>query len=225
MNAQGVVGIDRDTGKIIPISKVVMTGLKCNCDCYSCGGRLEAVLNTNRRKHFRHSNKSCNPTPETELHLLAKQIILNHDQIYVPFRGMMEYTNPLAEVKINEQVSDAMITIDGRPLYIEVVVTHGIDLIKFNRYKADNAWVMVINLEEEDRELDYHNLKEIVLDDSSNKEMLVYGEKRELNLNDISSDSGSSWIRWVLGIGAVGALFWFNHLKNKQRIRSFRRIR
>lgn len=183
MNAQPIVGIDRDTEEIVPILKAPHTGLKCNCNCFNCGGTLEAVLNTTRKKYFRHYNRpDCNPMPETELHLLAKQIILTHDQIYVPYRGILDYVNPVAEVRMNELVPDATVTIDRFPLYIEVVVTHGIDHLKFDRYKADNARVMVINLEEEDRELDYDSLKEVVLGDSPNNEMLDYGEKRGLNL-------------------------------------------
>ena len=226
MNAQPIVGIDRDTGEIVPILKAPYTGLKCNCNCFNCGGRLEAVLNTTRKKYFRHYNRpDCNPMPETELHLLAKQIILTNDQIYVPFRGIVDYVAPMAEVKINEQVPDATVTIDGLPLYIEVVVTHGIDHIKFYRYKADNARVLVINLEEEDRELDYESLKEIVLGDSPNKEMLDYGDKRNLNMGGPSAESDNGLV-WLIGIGAAVAFIrWKFFGKKKKKINHYRNRR
>ena len=223
MNVQPVVGIERGTGEIVPIFKVTQTGLKCNCVCYSCNGRLEAVLNTVRRKHFRHSNReNCNPMPETELHLLAKQIILGNDHIYVPYRGMLNYCDPVAEVGYNELIPDATITIDGQPFYIEVIVTNPIDVLKFAKYRTDLARVMVIDLEEEDRDLEYEVLVDIVLKSSSNKYMLDYGENHRI----LAGSEGSSGLGWILA-GIAGFLLWLTFGKKKpvkryQRKRRYR---
>lgn len=221
MNVQPIVGIERDTSEIVPISKVTQTGLKCNCVCYNCSGRLEAVLNTVRRKHFRHSNKgNCNPMPETELHLLAKQIILDNNRIHVPYLGMLDYCDPVAEVGYNDLIPDATITIDGHPFYIEVVVTNPIDVLKFAKYKADHAKVMVIDLEEEDRDLEYEALADIVLKKSSNKYMLDYDEHPRI-VPDSEDGSGLGWI--LAGIAAVLLLLNLGKKKPVKRYQSKRR--
>src|SRR5438067_1886234 len=103
MIGQPIVSIHKETNVITPISRVQETGLKCNCVCYECGNPLEAVLNTTYKKHFRHSNKSnCSPSPETQLHLLAKEIILNNNQIYIPEMGVVSYYNPVCEVRFSD---------------------------------------------------------------------------------------------------------------------------
>jgi len=211
MNAQPIVGIDIETGEIVPIFKVTHTGLKCNCVCYSCNGRLEAVLNTVRRKHFRHSNKgNCNPMPETELHLLAKQIILDNSSIYVPYRGMLDYTNPVAEVGYNDLIPDATITIDGQPFYIEVVVTSPNDVLKYAKYRGDRARVMVIDLEEENRDLEYEALTDIVLKNSSNKSILDYNDDYRV----VPASQDGIGLGWVLA-GVAGVLLWLRFGKKK----------
>jgi len=200
MTRQTVVGINKDTHEIVPIGKVEHTGLKCNCVCYNCENVLEAVLNTPTptRPYFRHSNKSnCNPSPETELHLLAKTIILNNSRIYIPERGWTDYCNPVCEVRYNELIPDATIQIDGFSYYIEVVVTNGINKQKREQYQQNNSPVLVIDFKEEDRDLEYAVLEYLVLEEPSNRHVLAYP--------DISGNCGHD--KWLIaGLTCVAGI-------------------
>ena len=160
MKDQTIVAIHQETEKLMPIGQVRYTGLKCGCVCYDCGEALIAVLETQRQKHFRHYHKSnCNPTPESELHLMAKVIIEQNNRIHVPGKGMVYYTDPVIEVRWCEQFPDATITVDGQQVHIEIVVTNPINAVKTARYKAQQATVLVLNLKEEDREIDFDTLR------------------------------------------------------------------
>ncbi|WGQ08948.1 competence protein CoiA family protein [Pedobacter gandavensis] len=221
MTGQPIVGINKYTKEITPISKVAETGLKCNCMCHFCESPLEAVLNTNRKKHFRHSNKiNCNPTPESELHLLAKRVILNNVSLYIPAIGMTDYTNPVCEVKFNDLVPDATITVDGLPFYVEIVVTNPIDILKFSKYKADRSRVLVINLDEEDRDLDYESLEALVTVENSNRYILSYPD---ISINKNLSAEYDSWWKWLIGAGMTAFLIWNNFFKGRRQKPSYRR--
>ena len=59
----------------IPIEE---RGLKCNCICPECKGKLSAKLGFKNQHHFAHSaNSICDPkkATQTALHILAKEII------------------------------------------------------------------------------------------------------------------------------------------------------
>ena len=67
-------------GKIVCITEVSLehSGLKCECVCPGCGGRLQARIKGKRNvRHFAHNNEPCNlaVAQQTALHMLAKEII------------------------------------------------------------------------------------------------------------------------------------------------------
>ena len=71
-----IVGIDDDN---------VVSGLACNCICPQCGGRLVAKKGQKVIHHFAHHVKQdCTYGYQTSLHLLAKEILDEADEIYVP---------------------------------------------------------------------------------------------------------------------------------------------
>ena len=212
MKGQIIVGVQRQTEEIIPIGMVRLTGLKCDCICYECKGALEAVLNTTRRKHFRHSNRgNCNPTPETELHLLAKKIILEHTLINIPNKGMTTYVDPVTEVWCKDVVPDATVIIDGLPFHIEIVVTNPINKEKYLKYKFDRLPVLVISLSEVNREMDYGTLTELVLNEPTNRYMLSYPDQ----LIKKVEDDKFSW--WPWGVLAGLAIWLLNRNIPKDR--------
>lgn len=220
MKGQVIVGVHRQTELIMPIDMVILTGLKCDCICFDCKGVLEAVLNTSRKKHFRHSNRgNCNPTPETELHLLAKKIILDHEQLFIPGKGMVVYTDPKTEVWCNNLVPDATVYVEGVPLYIEIVVTNPISTEKYLKYKADRSSVLVINLSKEDKELDYGALVELVIHQHTNRYMLSYAERPVKKIED----DNFSWLPWGLLAGLAIWLFKTSSTK-KPRYRKYRKF-
>ena len=111
------------------VGQATHTGLKCGCGCYYCDQPLEAVPNTCYTKHFRHSNKSnCNPTSESELHLSAQVIIEQNNSIFLPGKGTVSYSDTRVEVRGDDLVPDAIITVNGEQVYIEIVVTSPIHL-------------------------------------------------------------------------------------------------
>jgi len=166
MKGEPIAAVHKESGEIVLISRVTQTGLNCGCVCFDCDDRLEAVLNTVRRKHFRHySNANCNPSPESRLHLMAKAIIKANSQICMPGRGMVAYTDPVCEVRCDDLVPDATIWVEGQPVYIEIVVTNPVHLAKIASYQAKRARVLVIRLEDEDRAMDEEMLTYLVLED------------------------------------------------------------
>ncbi|WP_411274204.1 hypothetical protein [Daejeonella sp.] len=219
MVGRTIVGIHKETSMITPITEVVLTGLKCNCICHDCKGALEAVLNTRRRKHFRHSNKNnCNPSPETELHLLAKKIILDNTELYIAGIGMRAYTDPVTEVWCNDLVPDATVIFDGFPLYIEIVVTNPISNAKFLKYRESHSPVLVINLAEEDRMIDYAALEQMVIREESNRYILSY-PKRPASL---THEPIYSKVKQCVLAGLAIALGIFL-VKNRLKKRKYRR--
>ena len=76
-------------GKLISIDEISYEerGLKCNCFCPSCGGRLQAKIGSGiRARHFSHINKDCDikTALQTALHLMAKEIIAEKKQMILP---------------------------------------------------------------------------------------------------------------------------------------------
>jgi len=217
---QPIVGIHKETRRITPIGAVEVTGKNCNCVCYECDESLVAVLNTTvTTQYFRHYNlaSSCNPSPETQLHLLAKHIILNNSKINIPGRGWVEYTNPVAEWKREDQlVPDAVVDLGDTKMYIEIIVTNQINSVKYEKYKLGNSLVLEIDLREEDREIDYESLQDIVIKELSQKRLLNYAEAEPVGL---VSAGGSNWLGWISGIVVLAGagILVFSSRSNRKR--------
>jgi hypothetical protein len=212
MRGKPIVAVYKETGKLIPIDHVKDTGLKCGCICYDCDGVLEAVLNTERRKHFRHSNKTnCNPTPESQLHLLAKVIIGQNNRILLPVEGMVDYSDPVIEVRCGDMVPDAIIRVDGELVYVEIVVTNPIHPLKAEKYRLQQAKVLVIRLTEEDRDLDFETLKHVVLEDAGVRELLSYTNAEQ------ESNESSIWVASVIGVVGIGVFLWNRFGRRRRR--------
>lgn len=201
-----IPAIHKPTQKIILISEVRGLNAKYECICGNCGRPLVAVLNTFFKvKYFRHKGKPCdNYYPETELHLLAKQILLNNNSLLLPNEGIIHYTNPRAENRQNELIPDITVDYNGLELFIEIVVTHPIDENKLRKYQSSKAKVLVINLREELRNMPYDFLKPHVLTEESNREWLSH----DAETPSMNSDGDDSLWQCVLTIfGLIGVFF------------------
>lgn len=209
-----IVAIHKPSQKIILISEVIDLNAKYDCICGNCCRPLVAVLNTFFKvKYFRHKGKPCdNYYPETELHLLAKQILLNNDSLLLPNEGVIHYTNPRAELKQNELIPDVTVDYNGSELFIEIVVTHPIDEIKRHKYQSTKAKVLVINLREELRNMPYDFLKPHVLTEESNREWLLYDA--EIPPRN-SEDDDSLWKGVLTIFGLIGVFLLGNYLFKK----------
>ena len=76
-------------GKLIHISELeaeLERGKKCNCICPYCKRKLIANMGKVKRHYFSHYQLECDPYKayESALHLLAKEILLEHRRIRVP---------------------------------------------------------------------------------------------------------------------------------------------
>lgn len=80
-------------GRLIHISDLTIEerGLKCNCYCPSCGDKLMTRMGEQNINHFAHSNSDCKNGVESALHLWAKELIKNANQIIIP-RLAIEYS-------------------------------------------------------------------------------------------------------------------------------------
>lgn len=211
-----VVGINRINEAIVPIFMVLETGLKCDCICYDCGMPLEAVLNTRKRKHFRHSNKAnCSLSPETQLHLLAKYIIEHSREILVPGKGIANYENPVIEVRLGNLIPDAIIDLGNEKLFIEIIVTNPVTLDKKQKYSESGATVLQIFLEKTDRNLAYADLRQLVLFESGNREILRYKGEDE-RLPNTGDKKNNSFIVYWIALASAGLAIWYFFFKKRK---------
>jgi hypothetical protein len=155
-----------DTERLVHISEIrpEESGLRCNCICPSCGERLQAKLPRTKKdftpRFAHHSSDSCGYAVETALHLKAKEIIEEAKYIVVPeviarYDKITRKISPSKEIyfnqvvlerRLNDIVPDIIAYKNGKPLIIEVTVTHGIDNIKREKIKKLGISTLEIDL-------------------------------------------------------------------------------
>lgn len=163
----------------------VERGLGCACICPSCGSKLVANKPKVKRNYFSHYRSSeCAGGFETALHRMGKQIIEDARQILTPSKTLeieahvaddyylvesvnipariFRFREVVSELRAENWIPDLTATLEnGRTLFIEIKVTHGVEEAKAEA--LDN--VLEIDLSkvpvEHVRELD--TLREIVL--------------------------------------------------------------
>ncbi len=127
-------------GKLVDIMSVE-SGLACNCFCPSCGKQLIAKKGNINEHHFAHyHSEDCNRGVETALHIKTKDILINNTSIVLPpvyFDNrilhpdtIVQYNNVLLEKRLNNIIPDIIIHVKGKPLLIEISVTHMVDWSK-----------------------------------------------------------------------------------------------
>jgi len=147
-NVKMTRGISSD-GKIISIS-TVDSGLQENCFCFDCGARLVARKGETNADHFSHYPKDqvdreCHWGYETELHVLAKEIIANTKSLELPIgtiepqSELFHFQDVYLEQKVGKRIPDLVAyTISGDCIHIEIAVTHFCDKEKINELKRNN---------------------------------------------------------------------------------------
>lgn len=124
-------------GQLIDITSVE-SGLACNCACPCCEKPLIAKKGKIKQHHFaHHESEECQGAIETALHIYAKNILKKHTHIVLPpvyfinnliFPATeVTYDNVLLEKRIENVIPDIIIYIKGKPLLIEISVTHFVD--------------------------------------------------------------------------------------------------
>lgn len=147
--------LDATTGKMMSVDSVA-NGIACNCICPSCGSPLVAKNNGETvSPHFAHaSGCSCSGAHESELHLLAKEIISEERQIMLPGYGkvyeggVMTFDN--VEVEERNDISclqpDLCGVKNGSRLWLEIMVTHAIGPEKRALIKRNNIACVELKL-------------------------------------------------------------------------------
>lgn len=129
----------------------VQNGKRCNCTCKECGGKLIARNKGKVRiHHFSHENgKDSIKCSQTALHLLAKEIISEIKRIPIIRNGEIIFAKvPFVdhEKNLGDIKPDLYAEYDGKPIAIEIFVTHKVDKAKLNKIKTLKLTTFEINL-------------------------------------------------------------------------------
>ena len=123
-------------GKIVSIEQVE-SGLKCDCYCPACDGRLIARKGLEKQQHFAHyDSEDCGKGTETIIHKLAKEIIsksktfktpalkLRNSDITIYEEAEIPIDNVKLEYRLDDIIPDIIIESKGKELLVEITVTH-----------------------------------------------------------------------------------------------------
>lgn len=145
-----------DNGHIVDVKDVV-SGKGCNCTCIGCQGAVWAKKGPVTAHHFAHEpnsieEKSCNWKPETEIHILAKEIIAAERQLLLPIGTInpvhknIVFDEMICEVYEGRIIPDVIGFIDGDKVLIEIAVTHFCDRRKIKELKKVNTTCVELDL-------------------------------------------------------------------------------
>ena len=210
------IAFHKPTDKFVHIDSVSPTDieLRRNCYCLKCDEKLQAVLefqDKDRIKFFRHdANPNCEGSQETALHELAKQILL--DNLYVTTKeyGKISFTDAVAEKRLEQKRPDITATYDGKKLYIEVYVSHAVDIGKEKFFVDKKYRSLEINLSECTTS-DIDEIKRLVLDELSNKKVFYWLDETQI-VEQVTNKDWTTQISnfiskyWKEILGAVGFL-------------------
>lgn len=165
----------------------VERGLKCACVCPACGEPLIARKGDKMMHHFaHHSGSDCDYAYESSLHLMAKRILSETQcimipPVYIDFPSYKE-KETLSEAKeimvdnvelekyYGNIVPDIIVYSKGRPLFIEIYVTHKIDDSKLKKLQEKGISVIEIDLSDIEKNISVDELKHILIDNCKEKQ-------------------------------------------------------
>lgn len=188
-------------GQLVEVSQVDR-GLECGCVCPSCKHPLVARKGEKTIHHFAHyKSAECVGALETSLHLAAKDILDRHkklripavvtsigvgygEAIYLHSEQTLHFDNVFLEKRLDEIIPDIIIEIKGKPLLIEIAVTHFIDETKRKKIEQLNVSTLEIDLSKLDRQITLEELEKTLIDRIENKKW-IYNTKKQSFYNDI----------------------------------------
>lgn len=156
----------------------VPSGLACNCVCHECGEKLVAKKGDINIHHFAHiSYRSCERAFQLGMIERAKKILQEAKRIELPevkfifskYRfeeilypsKIIELDEVTTEYRCNDEFPDLVVYRKGRPLLIEIVVTHAVDTNKKNRIKELGISALEINLRWVLKSKDYKEIADL----------------------------------------------------------------
>ncbi|MFM4713600.1 hypothetical protein ACEUEC_20025 [Aeromonas veronii] len=145
-----------DNGHIVDVKDVV-SGKGCNCTCIGCQGAVWAMKGQVKAHYFSHEpnsieQNSCTWKPETEIHILAKEILATDRQLILPIGTInpiyknIVFDEMVCEVYEGRVIPDVIGFIDGEKVLIEVAVTHFCERGKVKELKRVNATCVELDL-------------------------------------------------------------------------------
>ena len=143
-------------GKSVYIDDVP-NGKKCGCVCKECKGELVAKNGGKiKAHHFAHASGTDSfKCSQTALHLLAKEIIAEERRVPTFVDGNISFVS-VASVEQEKNLGDIRPDLyaehDGKPLAVEIFVSHAVDDAKFAKIQERRLTTFEINLSELDFE-------------------------------------------------------------------------
>ncbi|EKP0261717.1 hypothetical protein JFQ93_003018 [Aeromonas sobria] len=145
-----------DNGHIVDVKDVV-SGKGCNCTCIGCQGAVWAMKGPIKAHYFAHEpnsieQNSCTWKPETEIHILAKEVLATDRQLLLPIGTInpihknIVFDEMVCEVYEGRVIPDVIGFIEGEKVLIEVAVTHFCDRGKIKELKRVNATCVELDL-------------------------------------------------------------------------------
>lgn len=160
-------GLHKETMKLVHIKDLNPAkdrGLSAQCICPHCKSNLVARFpnsDPNFTSHFAHYNlQNCTMAFETAIHMKAKEIIEEEKQLVLP-ELIVEYKNIHGtvveeslfyfdeiknEVRLGDIQSDLIAIKSNRQLFIEIYVTHKVDLDKKKKLEKIGVSTVQIDL-------------------------------------------------------------------------------
>lgn len=172
-------------GALVYVS-AVSRGLACGCICPACGGQLVAKKGKSKQHHFAHAADSgCAFGVETALHLAAKSILEKRKAIVLPVVEAKVYSARYSSVLAPEKeyeierieieqrfgslIPDVVAYIRGRPVAIEVKVSHGVNDAKRSRFRSLGVSAIEIDLSRAPRTFAPDEIEPLVIDGGPHK--------------------------------------------------------
>ncbi|RFM29584.1 hypothetical protein DXN05_00950 [Deminuibacter soli] len=180
--------------------------MACNCICYQCEQKLEAVQGQ-RDWYFRHSDKStCIGNNETALHQFAK-FLLYQNRYVNSKKKTINYTEPVLETVIDKYRSDVSATYNNEELHFEIVVHHDLTTDKKLHYRSNKINCIRIDLSDPlllSAQPD--QIKYAVLQDKENKSFIQWNEDK-VYIEEVSNSDNHNWL--IAGLIFLGSIFLF----------------
>lgn len=188
--------------KYLHISEVA-SGLACNCVCPVCGKKLVAKKGTVRIHHFAHADDSDNShighagALQTQLHIMAKEIIAKSGEFVIPEVHVPNKGRPLTlpsrsihvdsvylERRINDFIPDVIVESNGKKLLVEIYVTHKVDDAKLAKIQTSGLSCIEVNLSDYLDGISASDLQHELISCTEHKQWLfnAYAQSKEQDL-------------------------------------------
>jgi len=173
-------------GKLVSINDAEQ-GLNCECKCPYCDKKLVAKKGDIRKHHFAHyDGDDCHLGQETAIHLLAKDLIAKNKKLMLPASYVKVESNDIGgythesscfepgkvtqlenieiEAPLEEYQPDLIaVTEDGKPIDIEVLVTHAVREEKAQKQFRSNRLMIEIDLSALSRSSSINEIEQAVI--------------------------------------------------------------